>query len=242
MTEALETHLQRQIEHSGQFFWHRLRWRVTRSYLPKDSPFALVDVGAGAGLLANYLAKDRPQASYRFVEPIESLRTILTQLHGEEADLLDAPDFGTAQFVTLLDVLEHQEDDRAFMQDLVGKMADGSTLLLTVPALQRLWSPWDVALGHFRRYDKGTLGDAIADLPLKIQEMSFLFPEMVPLGRLRARKADAKVIDADDMDAEFPDLPGPVNDVLYGLGTASLALRRHWHRGTSLFLAATVSR
>jgi hypothetical protein len=99
-----------------------------------------------------------------------------------------------------------------------------------------------VALGHFRRYDKGTLGDAIADLPLKIEELSFLFPEMVPLGRLRARKADTKVIDADDADAEFPDLPGPVNDVLYGLGTASLALRRHWHRGTSLFLAATVSR
>jgi hypothetical protein len=242
MSEALEGHLRRQIEHSGRFFWHRLRWRVARSYLPEDSSFALVDVGAGAGLLATYLAKDRPQASYRFVEPIESLRTILRGQHGEGADLLDAPDFGTAQFVTLLDVLEHQEDDRAFMQDLVAKMADGSTLLLTVPALQRTWSPWDVALGHFRRYDKGTLGDAIADLPLKIEELSFLFPEMVPLGRLRARKADTKVIDADDADAEFPDLPGPVNDVLYGLGTASLALRRHWHRGTSLFLAATVSR
>ena len=43
------------------------------------------------------------------------------------------------------------------------------------------------------------------------------------------------------VDAEFPDLPGPVNDVLYALGTASLALRRHWKAGSSLFLAAEIT-
>jgi len=70
MSEALEAHLRRQIEHSSRFFWHRLRWRVVRSYLPEGRSFELVDVGAGAGLVGAYLARDRPLGTYRFVEPI----------------------------------------------------------------------------------------------------------------------------------------------------------------------------
>jgi hypothetical protein len=242
MTKDLETHLQRQIEHSGRFFWHRLRWRVVRGYLPQDEPFTIVDVGAGAGLLANYLANDRPRATYQFVEPIQSLRVNLRQKHGEQADVMDAPEFRSARYVVLLDVLEHQEDDRTFLADLVAKMPSGSMLLLTVPALQRLWSPWDVALGHFRRYDKESLRASLEGLPLEVHELSYLFPEMVPLGIVRSRRSAGAVVDLDQTAVEFPDLPGPINDVLYGLGTLSVAFRRHWGRGTSLFLAATVAR
>jgi hypothetical protein len=242
MTEALEAHLQHQIEHSQRFFWHRLRWRAVRSYLPEGRAFELVDVGAGAGLLGTFLTRDRPQATYRFVEPIDTLRTFLRERYGESADAGGDPDYRTARAVTLLDVLEHQADDRAFLSALVAKLAPGTTLLLTVPALPSLWSQWDVALGHFRRYDKATLLACTNGLPLTVHETSFLFPEMVPLGMLRKRRRaeHAPAADGND-DAEFPDLPRVANDALYGLGTASLALRRRWPTGTSLFLAAVVN-
>jgi hypothetical protein len=243
MTEALVAHLQRQIEHSQRFFWHRLRWRAVRSYLPEGHPFELVDVGAGAGLLGTFLARDRPQATYRFVEPIETLREFLRERYGEQADAGDDADYHSARVVTLLDVLEHQADDRGFLSALVAKMAPGSTLLLTVPALPSLWSQWDVALGHFRRYDKATLLACTTGLPLTRRETSFMFPEMVPLGMLRRRRrgehTPSVADDADDA-AEFPDLPRLANDALYGLGTASLALRRRWRTGTSIFMAATL--
>lgn len=45
MTEELEAHLRRQVEHSQRFFWHRLRWNVVRGFLPNDEKFELVDVG-----------------------------------------------------------------------------------------------------------------------------------------------------------------------------------------------------
>jgi len=239
MTEALEAHLRRQIEHSQRFFWHRLRWRVARTYLPEDRPFELVDVGAGAGLLGTFLLRDRPQATYRFVEPIDSLRQFLRARYGAAADAGDAADYGSARFIALLDVLEHQQDDRAFLSTLVERMARGSTLLLTVPALPSLWSPWDVALGHFRRYDKATLLACAAGLPLTVHETSFLFPEMVPLGLLRKRRKGGQPPE-DFGDAELPDLPGFANDVLYGVGIASLSFRRRWRTGTSLFMAATL--
>lgn len=245
MTESLEAHLTRQIEHSRRFFWHRLRWRVVRSNLPAGGPFTVVDVGAGAGLLGTFLARDRPQATYRFVEPIESLRLHLRQQYGPQADAGDDRDFADARFVTLLDVLEHQEDDRSFLEDLVAKMQRGSMLLLTVPAEQKLWSQWDVALGHHRRYDKTSLLAAASHLRLDIREVSYLFPEMLPLAHLRARRRSAEPLEKPpegcDESAEFPDLPGTVNDILYGAGTLSLSLRRRWPGGTSLFMAATVT-
>jgi hypothetical protein len=240
LTEALEGHLRRQVDHSRRFFWQRLRWRVVRSYLPKDSSFSLVDVGAGAGLLGEFLAHDRPSATYQFVEPIGSLRSLLRERHGQKADLGDSTDFGETKFVALLDVLEHQKDDREFLRSLVSKMRPASTLLLTVPALPRLWSQWDEALGHYRRYDKETLLESANGLGLSICEISFLFPELIPLGLYRARKKTDNIGKKDDSEAEFPDLPGSVNDLLVGFGSVSLALRRVWPTGTSLFMAATV--
>jgi hypothetical protein len=117
-------------------------------------------------------------------------------------------------------------------------MTPGATLLMTVPALQTLWSQWDVALGHFRRYERSALISCSEGLPLTIRELSFLFPEMVPLGKIRAKRRRQDTTAGES--SEFPDLPGVVNDALYGLGSASLALRHHWRTGTSLFLAATV--
>jgi len=35
-------------------------------------------------------------------------------------------------------------------------------------------------------------------------------------------------------EAQFPHLPGAINEALYGLGRATLRLRRRWPAGTSL--------
>lgn len=241
MTEALEAHLRRQVEHSRRFFWHRLRWNVVRGYLPHDEPFELVDVGAGAGLLGVYLEQEYPQATYRFVEPIDSLRDALIAKHGPRADAGEDTVFDSTRFVTLLDVLEHQPDDKLFMAELVQRMPNGATLLVSVPARQSLWSQWDVALGHFRRYDKEALRTSIEGLPLDVQETSYLFPELVPLAWLRRRRRNESSADGGAA-TDFPDLPRVLNGSLYFAGKGSLAFRRHWRTGSSLFMVATVNR
>src|SRR6202035_3072370 len=203
-------------------------------------PFEIVDVGAGAGLLGSYLASERPAATYRFIEPIESLRSSLRERFGDRADASGEARYDAAQFVALLDVLEHQQDDGGFLRELVTKMAPGSTLLLTVPALQKLWSQWDVALGHYRRYDKASLLDCTRGLPVATKELSYLFPEMVPFGMLRTMRRRTTSASGACEDADFPELPDVVNNLLYGLGTVSLAGRRRWPLGTSLLLATTI--
>jgi len=237
--DPLESHLNSQLNQSNQLFWYRVRWNAIRSYLPADAPFELVDVGAGAGFLGDFLRSDRPLGKYRFVEPIASLRNHLVQKHGETADASGRTDYREAGYVTLLDVLEHQEDDHQFLKDLLSKMAPGTKLLLTVPAHAHLWSSWDESLGHFRRYDKSMLAACLEGLPLKVDELSYLFPEMVPLGLYRARRHPSGSGEDLTNQAELPNLPRSVNLALYRLGAASLALRKFWWTGSSLFLVAT---
>jgi hypothetical protein len=235
--EALEDHLLTQIERSRDFFWHRLRWRALRFHLPRDRAFTLVDVGAGAGLLGDQLGRLLPAARYGFVEPIESLESRLVSRFGESANFRHHPRFEGAEFVALMDVIEHIEDDRGFLAELVDRLEPGSRLLVTVPALASLWSDWDVALGHYRRYDKRGLRRVVAGLPLREIESSYLHPEMLPLAWVRKLRSPAAGTGSSSEPARFPDPPKLVNDLLYLAGLPTLHLRRLAFFGTTLFSA-----
>ncbi|MBK7861330.1 MAG: methyltransferase domain-containing protein [Archangiaceae bacterium] len=224
---SLETHLLAQLEQSKDFFWHRLRWAAVKRWFP-DRPFALLDVGAGAGLLGEYLREERPEVAYHFVEPLESLRESLTQRYGPERDASAQEHWRDVDVVTLLDVLEHQGDDYSFVAGLYARMPAGARLIITVPALKALWSDWDVKLGHQRRYDKRSLRQVLASQPFVVRELTYLFPEMLPAGVVRALRNQTAE------GAEFPVLPGPVNKTLTALGRLSLEARKLAPLGTSL--------
>lgn len=224
--------MSRQAEVSRDFFWNRLRWELICAELGDDCR-RVVDVGAGVGFLGDYLARERPGLEYWFVEPIGALEEGLVQRFGEEGNRRER-DFSGASRVTLMDVLEHQENDHEFLAELVEKMDPGATLLLTVPAMPWLWSAWDAKLGHYRRYTKKSLRAAAATLPLEIEEEAYLFPELIPMGLLRRlRMRDGSAADAEG--AEFPELPKPLNETLYGVGKATVRGRRLWPAGTSLY-------
>jgi hypothetical protein len=236
--DPLESQLRQQAERSRDFFWHRLRWRVVSDYLPPDRPFQLLDIGAGAGMIGSYLSQWNPLGRYRFIERIEPLEARLEARHGRASNAGELGSYAGIEFITLLDVLEHQEDDRAFLSDLVRRMDPGAVLLLTVPALTSLWSAWDVALGHHRRYGRAELIRTLSGLPLRAREVSYLFPELVPGGLLRrVRHPPGRASVAPPEEFQFPDIPRPLNGFLYALGSMTLATRRAWPIGTSLFAA-----
>lgn len=233
--DPLEAQLQRQVERSQDFFWHRLRWKVVAGHLPREGPLQLLDIGAGAGLVGEYLERYRPGATYRFIEPIDSLRRHLEKRFGEAANAQDLVSFEGIDIVTLLDVLEHQRDDGEFLSDLLGRMRPGAILIVTVPALGSLWSAWDVALGHHRRYGRRSLRELILGSSGHVEEISYLFPELVPAAFVRRlRQPAGRVQLAAAEEFQFPDLPVWLNGLLFAVGSATLATRRFWPFGTSL--------
>jgi hypothetical protein len=60
-----------------------------------------------------------------------------------------------------LDVIEHVPDDVAFLRTLRAHATVRSTLIVTVPAYQRLFSAHDRYLGHYRRYSRRQLASSL---------------------------------------------------------------------------------
>jgi hypothetical protein len=234
--DHLETHLSNQADRNVDFFWHRVRWKVVASFLP-ERPVTLLDVGAGAGLVGIYLSRERPADRYDFVEPIASLESDLVARYGADHNRTATGRLDDVEVVTLLDVIEHVEDDTGLLRDLVERTSPGTTFLVTVPAGRAFWSEWDVALGHQRRYDRSDLRAVLERAGLNVVEVSYLFPELVPAAWWRARRPNHGT--ANDDNAEFPELPRRLDRALLLAGTATARARRWMPTGTSLFAAAT---
>ena len=126
----------------------------------------VLDVGAGIGGNVPFLCKSGVR-DWVCLEPDERLASqIAERIEKRELPLACRVVTGTlealagcARFsaVLYLDVLEHIADDRAEIEKAASRVADGGCLIVLAPAHQFLFSPFDSAIGHNRRYTAATL-------------------------------------------------------------------------------------
>jgi SAM-dependent methyltransferase len=130
-------------------------------YLPRGT---VLELGCGAGfVLRHYVERvDRVVA----VDVNEDLLARLgreyprTKVEPRKVDLRgDWHEIGDvrADAVIALDVLEHFQDDAAFVRKLQARLAPGGRAIVKVPAQSALYGPMDEASGHYRRYDDAPL-------------------------------------------------------------------------------------
>ncbi len=160
---------------------NRHPWEMSRAdfllgvlgHIPLDQNSTLLDVGAG-DLYFSIKTQTATKVSIDAVDNafddatsrMEGIRKIkhLDQVLHMKYDVISA-----------MDVLEHVENDREFLNTLIGMLKPGATLLLTVPAFQILFSLHDLNLRHFRRYHRGHL-EYLIDSPEQIEVVeSFYF-------------------------------------------------------------------
>ena len=210
-------------------FWHRVRFDLVVDHLRSRPTTAVLDVGAGSGLLGEHLAPTGVR--YRFSESSPPLVTALTDRYGA-TDLDDGGPIHSDVVVTVLDVIEHVEDDAALLTSLAARMQPGAGLVVTVPAMSWLFSSWDTDLGHHRRYGKRQLVALLDRSGFEVLEVGYLFPELVPpaiLRKLRRSTGEA---------ADFPQLPRAVDRAGEAVGRTTARLRRWWPAGTSVVATA----
>jgi len=119
----------------------------------------LLDCGAGTGRFAREMeAHCRVMVLDDHEEALKLLRTRFDagQILSLAGDRVPLPD-GSLNYVTALDVLEHTPDDLAVVKGFHRLLKPGGVALVTVPAGMALWSDWDVALHHYRRYSRPQL-------------------------------------------------------------------------------------
>jgi SAM-dependent methyltransferase len=75
----------------------------------------------------------------------------------------------------LMDVLEHIEDDDAFLKEALDKLVADGVLFITVPAMQFLFSSHDRFLGHYRRYSRTRLLALLDKNGLEVEQCFYFY-------------------------------------------------------------------
>ena len=173
-----------------------------------------------------------------FASPSNGLADRLVQ-----GDVRSSPFGKPFELIGMFDVLEHIPEEVETLVALREALAPGGTLMLTVPAHQHLWSYFDEAAHHCRRYSsqeiRARLVEAGFEVEFLSQFMTCIFP-MVWLfrktGNRRHNSEDARTLAM----KEFRVIP-----LINGLLTAMLRLETFWLGrgwrlpiGTSLIVVA----
>lgn len=156
-----------------EIFNHATEWK---SYYGKHLlPYLgseVLEVGAGIGGTTKVLCA----GEHRRWVCLEPDTTLITQINRQIADG-ELPPFCEARAVSsaelaadekfdsiiYIDVLEHIEDDQAEMLTISRHLKKDGYLIVLCPAHQKLFTPFDKAIGHFRRYNKKMLTKAVPE-------------------------------------------------------------------------------
>jgi len=194
-------------EHEDRHWWYAARRRIVLALLrselraaPPRRPLDLLDVGCGAGGLLKLLSEFGTAVG---VDPepaaVQHARKANVSVHlGSLPNALPFASERRFDVITILDVLEHVEEDTASLQTLYALLRPGGVMLVTVPAFRFLWSGHDVVNEHKRRYTRRDLSDKLVATGFDIRVLSYyntlLFPPIAVLRmvrRLFARESES---------------------------------------------------
>ena len=177
-------------------FWVRRRFDVMKQMVGHRISQATVagEIGCGNGVLQR-LMEDQyniPVVGFELNETC--LKKNLSRISPIYCyDIHQRSEELRAHFDVLLlfDVLEHIEDESAFLDSIKYHLTDSGRLVVNVPAHQFLFSEYDRAAGHYRRYTIHSLTNAVERVGLKIHSLTYWGMPLVPL--LFARKVIVKL-------------------------------------------------
>ena len=165
-------------------FWFRARNRVIAAMAGRlaarlDPGYRVLEVGCGTGNVLRALTDACPGGTLigmdLFGDGLRFARARLPRALLVRGDAMHPPFAERFEIVGMFDVLEHLEDDLGVLRALRALLTPRGKLLLTVPAGRSLWSYFDEASRHVRRYE---LGELEAKLIATGYEVDFVSPYM----------------------------------------------------------------
>jgi len=174
-------------------FW--MQWRV-QAFLKQlhhlkidlHLPLKVLEIGCGDGVLRRQLesrtswtidgADINLQALKR--SQVQRGNTFFYDIFDRRREFENAYDA-----IILFDVLEHIADEKAFLSAFQFHLKKDGTLFINVPAQQSLFSRYDEAVGHLRRYDKAMLSTLAQSADLQVIDMRYWGFSLLPLLSMR---------------------------------------------------------
>jgi SAM-dependent methyltransferase len=171
------------IEYIGtelELFSNAVNWK--RYWADRLRPLIrgdVVEVGAGIGANTRLLETDQRRV-WVCLEPDARLISRIACnvdpsdgyeiVQGTLEDLEPGRFFDTAIYI---DVLEHIEDDRGELRRAASRIRPAGCVVVLSPAHQQLYTPFDAAIGHHRRYSRRSLRD-IGPPDMSLERLEYL--------------------------------------------------------------------
>ena len=221
-------------ESEEKYWWYVARRKIILDQLQslinntKGRTPSLLDIGCGTGKnLSSFLKFSEAYGVDSSMEAIQfCLKRGLTNIALQDLskDQLSENPFGKKfDFITMLDVIEHIEDDVQYLSTISNWLTEGGLLFLTVPAYQWLWSGEDYVSHHVRRYSRKLLQETVQKAGFVIEKISyfntFLFPAQV-LVILIKRLFSSK----SKMQTNLHEMPEFINSILHKILSAESPL------------------
>jgi hypothetical protein len=162
--------------HELELFQHAVNWK--RYWGSRISPYlgsTVLEVGAGLGVNAAALISSL-QRQWHCLEPDHRLEARIRDriqygslppiCSTQVGTIDDIPADEHYETILYIDVMEHIAADGAEFAKAAAHLATGGHLVILSPAFQALYSPFDAAIGHHRRYTRSTLAQLGAEAPL----------------------------------------------------------------------------
>ncbi len=221
-------HLQELVDLEESYWWHVAKRELAVSLLERycPAPGRLVEGGVGSArnlLTFRDLGYD-VQGFDVMSQAVEGAarRGLSVQLH-DLAQPWPVPP-GSLQAVVLLDVIEHIADPVAVLGHVREALTEQGAAIITVPAYQWLFSDWDQALGHYRRYTCELLRRQAQAAGLQVAKLThwnaFTLPAAV------AVRSCQKLLPG-GREAEFPRVSPLTNRLLLGCAATERWLMEH---------------
>lgn len=192
MTEKTPATMPAQIEEDNHWWFAGRTWALLKMIdrlVEPNGQKRVLDIGCGAGNMFHHLAR------YGLVEGVDNNPKPLSVARERgyqvrEGLAEDLPyDDESFELVSLLDTVEHCDDDMAVLRECYRVCTPGGHLVVTVPALMWLWSHNDVLNDHKRRYAAKELREKLTRVGFRIRRLTynnfFVFPMAAPLIFLR---------------------------------------------------------
>ena len=165
-----------QVEEHSYWFNHRNHC-ITSLVHQFHLQGVLFDIGGGNGFVSQAIRRLGVETVLVEPDPTGSRHALERGLKPVISAALDDAAFypGSMDAAGLFDVLEHIENDSAFLKQIHSLVKPGGHVFITVPAYQALWSIDDVSAGHFRRYGLKDLCHLLSEAGFKIDFATYIF-------------------------------------------------------------------
>ena len=178
-------------------FWFRGRQKVITAIvrdIVRQFPtgYRVLEIGCGTGHLLGALADASVGRSALGVDVFAEGLQYARRRSGSDlvlADVARLPFSVQFEMVGAFDVIEHIDDDIGLLCRLRDALTPSGTLLVTVPAHRALWSYFDIASRHCRRYAEAELQEKLEAAGYEVSHLTQFMSTIYPLVWLRRRFA-----------------------------------------------------